>query len=149
MLIPELLLNTLDDLSDDDFKRFRWYLTVGVMDSCKRMATSSVEKASRCEVVDKMIRSYGEASAVSLTAEILKNMHMMALAQTLMDAYAAERQSAPSSSSSSSSSSAAAPPPASASVIAQHGSVVVAPNIIGTTAGALNITINKTGFVDD
>lgn len=90
MLIPELLVKFLQDLLEDDFKSFKWFLTLRVMESCEPMARGCLEGATREDAVDKMIQKYGEASAVALAAEILRKINMNDPAQRLMSAYNGE-----------------------------------------------------------
>ncbi|XP_026215044.1 NACHT, LRR and PYD domains-containing protein 3-like [Anabas testudineus] len=140
MSVPGMLFKILEDLIDDDLKTFQWFLTLKppVLDNCKRIAKSQVVNLSREDTVSRIIESYGEASAVNLTIEILRKMNMNDAAEKLKKTYAegntAATQTSPS---------ASAPPTAPATISAQHGAVVIAPNITGSSTGSVNITINK------
>ncbi|TNN48036.1 hypothetical protein EYF80_041741 [Liparis tanakae] len=72
--VPLLLLDTLDDLSHEDFKRFQWLLENGVLDSCRPVARSRLEDTDRAGTVSAMTRDYGEGMAVNVGVEILKQM---------------------------------------------------------------------------
>lgn len=87
MLVPELLLETLEGLVNDDFQTFKWYLTMNILDSCKPIAKSRLEKACRTETVSRMTENYGEASAVNITVEILKKMNISDAADRLKNTY--------------------------------------------------------------
>ncbi|XP_044043709.1 pyrin-like [Siniperca chuatsi] len=141
MLVPQLLLETLEELLEDDFKQLKWYLSMTVVDSCRPIPKSHLEMASRRDTVSKMVESYGEESAVNITVEILKRMNANNAAVMLQNKYA-EGKSA----THSTSSSAVAPPAAAAApatMSAQQGSVIIAPTVAGGTSGSWNITINK------
>lgn len=136
MLVPELLLDTMEDLIDSELKTFKWYLTIPILDSCSPIRKSHLETASRTETVSKMIESYGEESAVNITVEILKKMGFNNAAVKLKRMHAGGTTPT-------TSSSAAAPPAAPAAMMAQQGSVIIAPTVTGGTSGSWNITINK------
>ncbi|XP_042340575.1 pyrin-like [Plectropomus leopardus] len=148
MQVPLLILNTLDELGVDEFKRFRWNLTQPVLDGCQPIRKAYLENADRQDTVSRMIDCYGEETAVNMTAEILKRMNHNNAAEKLKSAFeggskAAKPPPSPPPSSSSSSSSSELTPAAGASVCAQGRSVIVAPNIAGTSSGvSINMNIN-------
>eukprot|EP00064_Thunnus_orientalis_P010903 superscaffoldBa00001520_g10932 len=130
MQVPQLILDTLDELCANDFKRFLWNLTQPVLDGCQPLRKGHLENADRQDTMGKMIDSYGEESAVNITIQILKRINHNNAAEKLKKAYAA-------------SSSSGVAPPASSSVCAQGGSVIVAPHIDGSSAGvSINMNIN-------
>ncbi|XP_070683784.1 pyrin domain-containing protein 1-like [Pempheris klunzingeri] len=148
MQVPLLILDTLDELGADEFKRFRWNLTQPVLDGCQPIRKGYLENADRQDTTSKMIEGYGEELAVSVTVEILKRMNHSNAAEKLRTSYAggstaAQNQLPPTSSSSSSSSSPDLTPAAGATVCTQGRSVIVAPNIQGTSSGvSINMNIN-------
>uniref|UniRef100_A0A8C2WZ64 Pyrin domain-containing protein n=1 Tax=Cyclopterus lumpus TaxID=8103 RepID=A0A8C2WZ64_CYCLU len=83
MSVPLLLLETLDDLTLKDFKRFQWLLENGVLDCCKPVARSRLEDADRPGTVGVMTRDYGEGTAANVAVEILKKMGHNGTAQKL------------------------------------------------------------------
>ncbi|CAB1437738.1 unnamed protein product [Pleuronectes platessa] len=85
-----------------------------------------------------MIGSYGEESAMSISTAILRKMNFNSEAEKLQEAHPERKTAAPSTSSS-----ASTPAAAPASISAQQGSVVIAPNVTNVTSGSWNITINK------
>ncbi|XP_028271183.1 pyrin-like [Parambassis ranga] len=139
MNVPLLLLGALEDLLDEYFKTFKWYLSMRVLDSCEPIPKSRLEKALRPETVSKMIECYGEELAVEVTVKILRNMRMNSAAEELKKAHTARETSAPSTSSP-----AVTPATAAPAISAQQGGVIIAPMVHGgSTVGAWNITINK------
>lgn len=88
MQVPPLLLRTLDDLGDSDFKTFKWYLTSGASTSYAPIPKSRLENAARRDTVSEMIQTYGEESAVNTTVEILKNINNNLAAEKLKKEYA-------------------------------------------------------------
>lgn len=74
MLVSQLLLKTLEDLSRHDLKRFKWYLALNNLKNCKRVPLCHLVSSHCRDTVSKMIDSYGEEKAVSLTVAILKKM---------------------------------------------------------------------------
>lgn len=170
MPVPQLLFDTLEDLVNDEFKTFKWYLSQRLLDSCSPIRRSHLEMASRTETVSKMTESYGEELAVNITAEILKKMGFNSTAAELKRKYAGAVGdsdwpktvrfwcvflhasvmivcvsifSSAEGRMPSTSSSAVAPPAAPATMMAQQGSVIIAPSVTGGTSGSWNITINK------
>ncbi|XP_033479559.1 pyrin domain-containing protein 1-like [Epinephelus lanceolatus] len=150
MQVPLLILDTLDGLGTDDFKRFRWNLTQPVLDGCQPIRKGHLENADKQDTVSRMIDSYGEETAVNITVEILRRMNHNNAAQKLKQAYAGgstggstAAQNTHATPPSSSSSSLGLTPAAGASVCAQGKSVIVAPNISGTSSGvSINMNIN-------
>ncbi|KAK9536068.1 hypothetical protein VZT92_005881 [Zoarces viviparus] len=142
MQVPRLILDSLDELGADDFKRFCWNLTQPVVDGCRPIPTSCLENKDRPDVVSRMIDSYGEESAVNVTVEILKRMNLNNEAEKLQNARPAGSTAAQNPPPTPSSSSVWTPA-AGATVSAQGGSVIVAPYIAGGGADvSLSININ-------
>ncbi|KAL7404893.1 hypothetical protein ABVT39_020627 [Epinephelus coioides] len=142
MSVPQLLLETLEDLDDDDFEKFKWYLSMDILEGCKPIPKSRLGKAPRTDTVSRMTESYTKESAVKVTVEILRKMGNNNAAEKLKNRYAGAPAASP----------AApvvppaapvAPPAAPATMSAQHGSVIIAPTVSGSTAGTWNITVNK------
>lgn len=76
MLVPELLLEKLQDLTNDEYKHFKWYLAMKIVDSCKPIPKSILEGQDRMDTVSCMIDSYGEATAVKVSVAILRKMNV-------------------------------------------------------------------------
>ncbi|XP_069023558.1 pyrin domain-containing protein 1 [Embiotoca jacksoni] len=145
MLVPQLLLETLEDVLNDDFKKFKWYLSMNVLDCCKPIPKAYLENASRIDTVTKMIASYGQELAVDITVDILRKMCLNAGAERLKKAYT-EGTAAPTTTTTTSTtttSTSTSTPIATHAVSAQQGSVVIAPMLHGGATGSWNITIEK------
>lgn len=87
MLVEELLLTVLEDLLKEEFHMFKWFLTLDMLEKCNPIPRANLQDASRIETVDKLLRSYGEETAVKLTDEVLKRMKMNKAAMELMRLY--------------------------------------------------------------
>lgn len=88
MPLQQLLLETLEDLIENDFNTLKWYLTTKVLDSCRPIARSHLENAKRTETVTKVISSYGEDRAAEVCVQILRKMNQNGSALELEKAYA-------------------------------------------------------------
>ncbi|TDH15781.1 hypothetical protein EPR50_G00012480 [Perca flavescens] len=137
MQVHEMLLETLETLRKEDFKTLQWYLSMEVLAGCQPIPQSRLEDAPRTVTVCKMIESYGKESAVKVTVEILKKMNNNYAAEKLENKCAGGKTAAPSASSS------AVAPAAPATLSAQQGSVIIAPQFTSSTAGAMTININN------
>uniref|UniRef100_A0A3B5KC83 Pyrin domain-containing protein n=1 Tax=Takifugu rubripes TaxID=31033 RepID=A0A3B5KC83_TAKRU len=78
----------LEDLLKEDFKTFKWYLTLDLLENCNPIPRAHLQDASRIETVDKLLRSYSEETAVKITNEALRRMNMTKASEELMSAYA-------------------------------------------------------------
>nr|XP_033495568.1 uncharacterized protein LOC117265273 isoform X7 [Epinephelus lanceolatus]XP_033495569.1 uncharacterized protein LOC117265273 isoform X8 [Epinephelus lanceolatus] len=81
--VKQLLLETLNDLSDKELKKFKWSLEWTV--SQKNLPDFSPELSdttNREEIVDVMLRTYSQQS-VQLTREVVKKMNRTDLMQRL------------------------------------------------------------------
>lgn len=60
MMTPkEVLLGTLEDLEDTDFKKFKWLLQQPeVLDGFPAIPRSRLENADRVDTVDQMVQTY-------------------------------------------------------------------------------------------
>lgn len=89
MLVEELLLKILEDLLKEEFRTFKWFLTLDLLETCNPIPRAQLQDASRIETVDKLLRSYGEEMAVKVANEALRRMKMTKSAEELSSAYAA------------------------------------------------------------
>lgn len=83
MLVPELLLGKLQDLTNDNYKHFKWYLAMEIVDSCKPIPKRKLEGQDRMDTVSCMIDSYGEARAVKVSVAILRKINVNNIADDL------------------------------------------------------------------
>lgn len=69
------LLETLDELTDDELKRFVFCLSKCPPQNFKAIPKGKVHQKSREDVADEMIEAYGEEGALLVTIDILKQMN--------------------------------------------------------------------------
>ncbi|XP_051560908.1 NACHT, LRR and PYD domains-containing protein 3-like isoform X2 [Myxocyprinus asiaticus] len=86
--VPELLLETLDDLDSEKLKKFQWYLKKD-----GQISTSELENADVCNTVDKMEACYCPEEAVKITVNILKKMNQNHLAEQLVNKHKEQQKS--------------------------------------------------------
>ncbi|MEQ2242609.1 hypothetical protein ILYODFUR_037659 [Ilyodon furcidens] len=138
MSVAELLLNTLEDLIEEDFKKFKWFLTMQVLDGYMPIPRAHLQNADRTDTVSKMIENYKEEGALKATATILKKQRMNDLAERLLKADAEMTSAASTATSSSGVTPALAP-----SLSAKEGSVIIAPILNSQNHGTWTINLNK------
>lgn len=90
MLVPELLLETLEHLNDDEFRKFKWYMSLDILEGCQPIPRSHLENASRTNTVDRLRESYREELAVIISIEVLKKMKNNMAAEQLQSKYGGE-----------------------------------------------------------
>ncbi|KAL0194926.1 hypothetical protein M9458_008498, partial [Cirrhinus mrigala] len=74
--VKRKLNDTLDDLKEDDLKRFKSYLRED-----GPIPVSVLEKADVTDTVDQMLHCFGPERAVKITLDILKKMNQNHLAE--------------------------------------------------------------------
>ncbi|XP_029939822.1 NLR family CARD domain-containing protein 3-like [Salarias fasciatus] len=73
---PEVVLGMLDDLMDEDFKRFKWYLCQdGALKGFKPIPKSKLESLDRIDTVDKLVQTYS-SHALEVMKMVLEKMYM-------------------------------------------------------------------------
>ena len=70
----QVLFETLDELGEDDFKRFKWFLKDERLEDSSTIPNSKLEKAKRWETVDLMTQNYTPPGAVEVTKQVLKKI---------------------------------------------------------------------------
>uniref|UniRef100_A0A668RJ69 Pyrin domain-containing protein n=1 Tax=Oreochromis aureus TaxID=47969 RepID=A0A668RJ69_OREAU len=69
------LLNTLEDLTDDEFEGFKWRLQQGeVLASRPTIKKSRLQTAKRRDTVDLMVHTYTLPGAVEVTRKVLERI---------------------------------------------------------------------------
>lgn len=69
----EVLLETLEDLGSDEFKKFKWFIyQKGVFDDVPNIPKSQLETADRLDTVNQMTYTYNENSLVILKLVLQK-----------------------------------------------------------------------------
>ncbi|KAM9363823.1 protein NLRC3-like [Symphorus nematophorus] len=85
-MMPEDLLKTLKDLTDDEFKEFKWHLKQpGILEDNKTIKVSELEKADRQDTVDLMVNTCGLHGALKVTRKVLEKIPRNDLVQSLPD----------------------------------------------------------------
>lgn len=69
------LINILEDLTDDEFKRFKWHLKLEKVDDIEPIKSSQLSKADREETVDLMCQKYEFTGAVGVTRSVLTKIN--------------------------------------------------------------------------
>ncbi|XP_062299573.1 caspase a-like [Scomber scombrus] len=77
------LLNLLEDLTDDQFEKFKWHLEREKLGDIEPIKKSQLEKAERRDVVDLMVQKYEPAGAVEVMKSVLKNINRNDLVKKL------------------------------------------------------------------
>ncbi|XP_074481879.1 uncharacterized protein LOC141762005 isoform X1 [Sebastes fasciatus] len=80
------LWNTLEDLANDQFKQFQWFLKQdGVPRGFSAIAVARLEGADRQDTVDLMVQKYGCPRALEITMKILGEISRNDLKQCLLE----------------------------------------------------------------
>ncbi|XP_067441838.1 NLR family CARD domain-containing protein 3-like isoform X1 [Thunnus thynnus] len=86
MNTKEDLLNTLEDLKDEEFKKFKWFLEQpDILEGLQAIKACKLEKAERWDTVDLMVQTYQLPGAVEVTKKLLKKINRNNLLQSLSD----------------------------------------------------------------
>uniref|UniRef100_A0A7N6FEE4 B30.2/SPRY domain-containing protein n=1 Tax=Anabas testudineus TaxID=64144 RepID=A0A7N6FEE4_ANATE len=83
--LTEVLLHTLEDLGDEDFKKFKWYLwQKGGLESFPAIRKSRLESADRLDTVDQMVQTYC-INTVKVTKMVLVKINLNDLVENFSD----------------------------------------------------------------
>ncbi|XP_065435556.1 up-regulator of cell proliferation-like isoform X1 [Chrysemys picta bellii] len=86
-----LLLETLDDLGEDDLKRFKHKLKrIQLEKGYQAIPWGRLEKGDPVDVTDLLIRHYGERYGVEVAVQVLREIKHRALAERLTEAISAD-----------------------------------------------------------
>lgn len=77
------LINILDNLKDDEFENFKWYLKNEKVDNIQPIKVHQLSKAERRDAVDLMVQKYEFDGAVEVMRSILKKISRNDLVKTL------------------------------------------------------------------
>ncbi|XP_034719025.1 zinc-binding protein A33-like [Etheostoma cragini] len=84
MTSPDLW-NTLEDLTEEQFKHFKWFLKRDeILEGSLRISEARLEKADRQDTVDLMVQKYQGPGALKVTLKVLENINRNDLAQCLL-----------------------------------------------------------------
>uniref|UniRef100_A0A671TXY4 B30.2/SPRY domain-containing protein n=1 Tax=Sparus aurata TaxID=8175 RepID=A0A671TXY4_SPAAU len=79
----QILLGTLEDLGEDDFKKFKWLLQQeGVLEGFPAVRKSRLENADRMDTVDQMVQTYC-INTIKVTRMVLQEMNQNDLRKNL------------------------------------------------------------------
>ncbi|XP_031152830.1 zinc-binding protein A33-like [Sander lucioperca] len=79
------LWNTLEDLTDDQFKQFKWFLKQDdIPKGFSAIPAARLERADRQDTVDLMVQKYQGPGALEITMKILKEISRNDLVQCLL-----------------------------------------------------------------
>ncbi|XP_071008107.1 NLR family CARD domain-containing protein 3-like [Oncorhynchus clarkii lewisi] len=85
--VPGLLLATLEELVEAEFKTFKWHLTQDLVKGFPHIPVSQLENTDRLDTMKKMVETYGPEGTVKISLEILRKMSQNQLAKTLKNEY--------------------------------------------------------------
>uniref|UniRef100_A0A7N8Y6U4 Pyrin domain-containing protein n=1 Tax=Mastacembelus armatus TaxID=205130 RepID=A0A7N8Y6U4_9TELE len=83
-MTPEELLNTLEDLGDEEFTKFKWFLQQP--DSLRGfpgMKKGRVQTTTRWDTVTLMVQTYRLPGALEVTRKVLEKINRNDLVQSL------------------------------------------------------------------
>lgn len=81
--VKELLLETLDDLGEEELKIFKWFLQQAeILEDFPAIPKSSLEKADKLDTLDLIVQTYNEQS-VEVTKKVLTKINRNDLVQSL------------------------------------------------------------------
>ncbi|XP_071388902.1 NLR family CARD domain-containing protein 3-like [Centroberyx affinis] len=88
----ELLLGTLEDLGDEEFKKFKWFLQqADILEGLPAIPKSRLEKADRQDTVDQMVQTYNQHS-LEVTKKVLMKINRNDLVQSLSNTSSAPKE---------------------------------------------------------
>ncbi|KAG7218697.1 hypothetical protein INR49_019778 [Caranx melampygus] len=77
MNTKQKIFQTLEELRDEEFDKFRWYLCIATS-----IPRSHLDNANRCETVDRIVENYNQQS-VEMVKNILKKINKNDLVEKL------------------------------------------------------------------
>ncbi|XP_078022665.1 E3 ubiquitin-protein ligase TRIM21-like [Epinephelus lanceolatus] len=91
-MTTEDLLNALEDLTEDDFKNFKWHLEQpDILEGYQAIKVSKLEEAERRDTVNVMASSYTLDGALNVTKKVLEKINRNDLVQSLSDTSSGPR----------------------------------------------------------
>lgn len=90
-MAADMLLMTLEELGDDEFRSFKWFLQQpDILEGLSFIPKSHLDKADRQETVDKMVQNYNQQS-VEVMKETLRKISRNDLVEKLSNIRAGTR----------------------------------------------------------
>ncbi|KAG8010923.1 hypothetical protein GBF38_013756 [Nibea albiflora] len=87
-----VLLEILEDLTDSEFQKFKWYLGFPVLEEYQAIRRSRLERANRLDIVDLMVQTYNIHGALKVTRKVLMKLSRSDLVHQLDISFGAECQ---------------------------------------------------------
>ncbi|XP_045904685.1 stonustoxin subunit beta-like [Micropterus dolomieu] len=85
-MTPVDLLKTLEDLKEEEFTKFKWYLKQpDILEPYQTIKVYKLEKAERQDTVDLMVNAYKPHGALKVTKKVLEELPRNDLVQSLPD----------------------------------------------------------------
>ncbi|XP_047194603.1 NACHT, LRR and PYD domains-containing protein 12-like isoform X1 [Hippoglossus stenolepis] len=85
--VPELILETFEELVDKELRTFQWYLYSNVLEEFPHIPKSKLDGVDRPGTVDLLVQTYGYDDAVTVTVDILTRMQLKLWADTVKKKY--------------------------------------------------------------
>ncbi|XP_072240024.1 uncharacterized protein [Leuresthes tenuis] len=83
VMTPEDIFNTLEDLGDEEFCKFKWFLQqADSLQGLPAVKKSRLQAANRWDTVDLMVHTYRLPGAVEVTRKVLERIHRNDLLQS-------------------------------------------------------------------
>ncbi|XP_039669475.1 E3 ubiquitin-protein ligase TRIM21-like [Perca fluviatilis] len=79
------LFNTLEDLKEEEFKKFKWCLQQDILEGYQSIKVSKLENAERQDTVDVLVNTYQLQGALKVTKKVLEMIKRNDLVQSLPD----------------------------------------------------------------
>ncbi|XP_031152992.1 NACHT, LRR and PYD domains-containing protein 12-like [Sander lucioperca] len=93
-MTAEDLLKTLEDLKEDEFKKFKWYLQQqDILEGYQSIKVSKLENADRLDTVDVMVKTFNLHGALKVTKKVLEKINRNDLVQSLPDTSSGPEES--------------------------------------------------------
>ncbi|XP_038129643.1 pyrin-like [Cyprinodon tularosa] len=75
-IMQEQILNTLDELNEEEFERYKWFLQRPEnLSGLPTLKKKNLEKAKTFEIVDLMVQTYNLSRCLEVTCQILKKIN--------------------------------------------------------------------------
>ncbi|KAM9334606.1 NACHT, LRR and PYD domains-containing protein 3-like [Symphorus nematophorus] len=81
--VPELLLDTLEELLDEQLRNFQWFLTNYDLEGFPHIPRARINGVDRPGTVDVLVQTYEYDGAVTVTVDILRRMKLKLWAEKL------------------------------------------------------------------
>ncbi|XP_022612752.1 uncharacterized protein LOC111230336 [Seriola dumerili] len=90
-MVRQVLLDAVDDLTVEDFKRFKFFLRENdILKGRKTLRRADLEKADRLDTVDLMVQTYKRDEALEMTKDILRRINRNDLVEICSSAAEAD-----------------------------------------------------------